>query len=368
MKDFPLIRSGKAALIGFLLLAVPMLLLSLTPITGIYVVLFVLFVLPMGLCLVSGLGGLIPGMAGLLCGLIACQHLLGVQGLAAAAIYLIPVFAVFHLILWQKLPFFKGCSLMIVTHILAFSCVYLYAQQLFDHQLYQAVADMAVKALAEMPECDILLIQMYQMGVITLPDALQEQLRILPSGLYFITPAAKQDLLLSIGALVENFLVSMVMLMMAQHAIISGVACLLLPQRFGKIAYDKQVFLAKEGKNIPSFPDLNMPPLSLWHIPRGMGWKVGLAWVAGSLLQATAQSTAAAMAGSILYYGATALFTWQGAALLNFTQKARGTKRPFRVMIPLLFYALGILPYMGIFDQIINLRGLRKPPEPKEEI
>ena len=110
-----------------------------------------------------------------------------------------------------------------------------------------------------------------------------------------------------------------------------------------------------------------MPPFSLWHLPRGLGWKVGLAWVAGSFLRINDQP-ALMMAGAVLYHAANAILIWQGAALLNFTQKAKGTRRVWRVVLPCVFFAVGILSYLGIIDQIVNLRGLRKPPEPKEDI
>lgn len=368
MKDFPLVRSPKTAVISTLLLAVPLLLLSLSPLTGIYAVLCILFLMPIGCCVAAAVGGLLAGFVGVAASLFAAGRLLGMPGLCGCSLYLVPIFAVFVFIIWQKPAFFKGCALMIVAHILAFGCVYLYAQQQTDYQLYRLAADTAVQALSQMPECDLLLIQMYQSGFVDLPASLADQLKIMPSGLYLLTPAARQDLLLSISSMIENLLLSLVVLVMTQQSIISGVACLLLPLRFGRLHHEKLAFLAPEGKEIAPFPDLQMPPLSLWHLPRGMGWKVGLVWVAGSFLQGMGGSETASMAGAILYYSASAVFTWQGAALMNFTQKAKGTKRPFRVIIPLLFFLLGILPYLGIFDQIINLRGLRKPPEPKEEI
>ena len=43
MKDFPLYRSGRSAIIGTLILAVPLLLLASTPLLGLYAVLIVLF-------------------------------------------------------------------------------------------------------------------------------------------------------------------------------------------------------------------------------------------------------------------------------------------------------------------------------------
>jgi hypothetical protein len=72
------------------------------------------------------------------------------------------------------------------------------------------------------------------------------------------------------------------------------------------------------------------------------------------------------VAGTILYAAATALFTVQGAALINFIQRQRNSSRAWRVALPLLLMAFSVLTFAGIFDQIINIRGLRAPREPKE--
>ena len=54
MKDFPMIRSVKAGVIGALVVALPLPLLSFSPLTGLYAALLGLFVWPMALC-VAGL-------------------------------------------------------------------------------------------------------------------------------------------------------------------------------------------------------------------------------------------------------------------------------------------------------------------------
>jgi hypothetical protein len=57
----------------------------------------------------------------------------------------------------------------------------------------------------------------------------------------------------------------------------------------------------------------------------------------------------------------------QGAALVNELQHRRGSRAGWRFAIPLLLSFTAVLLFAGIFDQIVNVRGLRKPPEPKEE-
>ena len=109
-----------------------------------------------------------------------------------------------------------------------------------------------------------------------------------------------------------------------------------------------------------------MPPLSMWFVPRGYGWQLGLMLVAGYVLGGSAAS-GAAIAGRILYAAANAVFTIQGLAVINFMQKARGVKLARRVIVPALLLLFSILPFLGIFDQVANIRGLRKPKEPKED-
>ena len=53
MKELPLIRSGKAALISALLLAAPVLLLSLDPITALYALVLIVLLMPAGVCLAA---------------------------------------------------------------------------------------------------------------------------------------------------------------------------------------------------------------------------------------------------------------------------------------------------------------------------
>ena len=78
-------------------------------------------------------------------------------------------------------------------------------------------------------------------------------------------------------------------------------------------------------------------------------------------------SAALAVGGVILYTAASTVYMIQGLALINFMQKAKGVKRIWRIIVPGVLLGLSVLPYVGLFDQITNIRGLRKPREPKEE-
>lgn len=376
MKDFPLIRSKKAALFSTLLLTVPVLLFSVSPLTAMLSLILIVLIMPAGICCASLTGGSAPAAAGVAAAILSGLIMMGTRGMACVSLYLLPLVAVFVFLHYKKLPFFKSCGIMIAAHVLAFGFVYLYLQQLFGQHLYRAAADGLMSFLAASPDGDAVLLTFYQNGFISLDTKMAEQLKtLLSSGeSFFMTMEIelpediRHEMLLSLGAFTENMLFNFTLTLFASHSVISGAACLLLPQRFGKALYARQRHFSENGTLPYSFPDLGMLPMSLWHVPRGLGWKLVVMWIAGSLLQIIQAADSVKIAGAILSHFSTAIFTIQGACLLNFIQKAKGSKRVFRILLPVGLHILGALPYLGILDQAINLRGLRKPPEPKEDI
>ena len=374
MKDFPLYRSGRSAIIGTLILAVPLLLLASTPLLGLYAVLIVLFLLPVALCMASLMCGLLPMVIGAAAGLISMHMLLGMNGLTLSALYLLPILLAFLLVILRRVPFWKGCAVMIGVHLATLAAVYAVLQQWTGGALYAAAGAAAAQALENWELGDTMLYQFYAMGLIGLPESLAEGALRPVAGGYTLSSAARADLLLSVRTLVETALTTLIPNIIVSQSILGGVLSLLLPLRFGFIAAEKRAFLSESddqymtdetGKKKVAFPDLGMPPFSLWHVPRGIGWQVGAALILGYFLRVSA-TPALSVAGVILYSAASAVFIIQGAALINFTQKSRGTRRVWRVVVPVLLAAFSVLSLIGIFDQIVNIRGLRKPREPKE--
>ena len=376
MKDFPLVRSWRAAVIGALAVALPLLFLSATPLTGIYAAMLALLLLPAGLCIVGITGGLAPMLLGAGAGIAAMFLLAGQPGALLAAVYVLPILAVFILLFQFKVPFWKSCAAMIGVHVAALAGVYLLLQQLTGNNLYVVAGDTVMRALENWELGDTMLYQFYATGMIALPEHLAENALVQSGATGIVLSAeARADLLLSTRSMVQSTLALLIPNLIVTQSILGGVLCLLLSIRFGYIAEERREFLKNppsdlEGKapemRKPDFPTLGMPPLSLWHIPRGMGWQVGVALIAGNFLQMSA-SAPLVIAGIILYGASTALFTLQGAAMINFMQKTRGVKRHWRIIVPILLMMVSVLSFVGIFDQIVNLRGLRKPREPKEE-
>lgn len=376
MNTFPMIRSLKSAVAGTVLVAVPMLLLSLSPLTGIYAAMLYLMVYPLAVCIVGAVCGLAPMAVDAMAGVYALGMLLGLKGAGLGAVYLLPILAGFLLLVHFRVPFWKGCAALICVHVAAFAGVYLWARSLAGGELYALAGDAAAKALSGTEIGDTLLYQFYSMGLIGLPDDLaQNAVQAGPLGYLTLSDAAREDLLLSVRALVENTLAAAVPNLIVSQSILGGVMCLYLPLRFGFLAQEKREFIAEasaetavvggNGKHIVNFPDLGMPPLSQWYLPRGIGWQVGAALILGYLLGSS--GGAVGIAGGLLYAAAITVFQIQGAALINFMQKAKGSRRLWRVLVPIVLMLFSLLSYIGIFDQIVNIRGLRKPREPKED-
>lgn len=380
-KQLPLVRSVKACVTGALLVALPFLFFMLPgqrilgPLPALYASLLILYLLPTALCLVTAVCGLASAVAGLAAAMACMASLTGSQGLLLTALYLVPVFAAFLIVLRFEIPFRKSLLTMIAVHAAALTAVFLLARSMAGGDLYTGAGSAVADFLENWDMGDLMLYQMYSMGLIDLKSDLAGSALVQVAGGYALSEAARADMLLSVRSLISSLLRTMAPNLIVSQSVTGGTACLLLSLRFGFLAEEKRAFLrddsvieeAEGGRKRPvSFPDLGMPPFSQWHIPRGMGWQVGAALVAGYLLR-TSSSPALETAGVLLYGAASAVFSIQGLAAVNFLQKKRGSRRFWRVLVPLLLSGTAIPMIAGLFDQINNFRGLRKPPEPKED-
>lgn len=371
MKDFPLFRSRRSGLWGLAAMVLPLALLAVVPAGMPLALVLILMALPAACCTVGLVSGLLPMLAGAITGVLVMYRIAGITGAQLAAVYLLPVLVVFLLVINRRTPFWKGCAFLIGTHAAALTAVFLLLQAIAGGQLFVTIGDRVVDLLSAIEDGDLFLYAAYQYGLIDLTEAMRETMLItLPEGGTALNPAARADLLLSMRSLVNQLSAVLIPSILVTQSILGGVACLALPLRFGSAAAQKRDFkqVLDENKELqaPDFPDLRMPPFEVWHIPRGIGWKVGVSWLLGNLLQASS-STPVAIAGILLYSAATALFTVQGLCCIYALQKAKSVKLVWRILVPILLYLFSALALMGIFDQITNIRGLRAPRKPKEE-
>lgn len=372
------VRSVKAAVIGSLLVIVPYALLLpgrdiLGPLPAVYAVMLTAYLLPTALCLITMVCGTAPMLVAVGAAMSVLYTLMGVTGFALSALYVLPILAAFLVIMRREVPFKKSCPIMIGVHVAALAAVFAVCQRLTEGDLYNAAGSAVADFLKQWDMGDLLLYEFYSMGLIDLRESLRDN--ALQSSLYTfaLSDAAREDMLLSVRTMITGQLQMLIPNLIVTQSIQGGVACLLLPLRFGYLAEEKRAFRREEPVGTPGekqavdFPTLDMPPFQTWHLPRGIGWQVGAALVAGYVLRLSG-TFALRIAGIMLYGAASSVFVIQGTAFINFMQKQRGTKRFWRVLVPLLLMTTPFLMFIGIFDQLNNVRGLRKPPEPKEDI
>ena len=109
-----------------------------------------------------------------------------------------------------------------------------------------------------------------------------------------------------------------------------------------------------------------MPPLRDWHIPRPWGLRIGILG-AGYFLSLSANG-ALNLLGKMFFSLFSAVYSIQGIATLNFIQHKKGTRRGWRVALPIILSMLmpNALMFLGLIDQVMNIRMLRPMPEMPE--
>ena len=109
-----------------------------------------------------------------------------------------------------------------------------------------------------------------------------------------------------------------------------------------------------------------IPHLSLWHLPRPWGLRIGILGLGYFLV--SSDNTALAMLGQMFYCLFTTVFSIQGLATLNFVQQKKGSRYQWRVALPVVLTLAfpNTLTILGLMDQLTNmrmLRPMRRPPD-----
>ena len=117
-------------------------------------------------------------------------------------------------------------------------------------------------------------------------------------------------------------------------------------------------------------PDLDMPPLSRWHIPRPWGLRIGILGL-GYFLISMGNDTLQTV-GALMWQVFATLFSLQGLAAIHHNQKAHGTGKFWRIALFVAAFTVSfmqtVLIIMGLMDQITNMRGLRPPLLPRDNL
>ena len=374
LSSAPLVRSKKASLIMGLVLTLPILLSAFSAVTKAYVVLFLLFLHPllMGICtLWCGSG---CGMLAALSGCLGAYFAFGSTGLGIACVYLLPFLITILYVLNKKIPFFKGCGMLAAVFLLSqMVCFLMLKAQCPDGDVYRAAGEGFAGLLTESGQGDYILAFLYQSGFLTISESVQSDAFVQIGEYYYLTEAGVQELLLALTGLIEDAAKALPACIVSDSILFSA-GSLGLGLYIGKISYQRRNFKREDAPEDlddnqqtvtppePDFPDLQMPALSDWFLPRRVGLCVAL-FASGYVIAMVSSGEAAYMLGNMMFSVFSSVYMLQGMASLDFLHKKLGRKVVSRRVWLIVFTVLAssVLVILGCVDQLTNYRKKRPP-------
>ncbi len=369
MRDLPLIRSVRSAVVFSLAIVVPLVILATDAVAAIYTAMLAYAILPCVLCITCLYAGVLPMLVGYGGAMLALHIGFGWQGALLGGLYLFIFMAAFVAVMAKGVRFWHAVGVMVGAHVAAQLMVFLVLQSWAGGQLYSEAARIVTEYLRGSEIGDMILVMLHQYGLVQVAQEFVEQpgSAQVVNGVYVLSEALRSDLLLAVELRVEEFVKAFFTGSIVSHSVISGTFSVALPLYFGNVAQQRREYLHPDIAHA-ALPAVEMPPLEKWFLPRGMGLKVGILFV-GQLVAMFTTNDALVTAGLMMYSAFQAIYMIQGMALINFMQKKRDSKPGWRKATLILLYAFlpTALVLLGVFDQIANVRGLRPPRQAPAE-
>ena len=342
----------------FLISDVPAVLLSLLTLT----------MAPATLMITGMTAGFIP-MGACLAILLAAFALAGPLPVAAcAAFFLLPATAVFVICLLRRMPFWHACGLVAGTLLASQMLLFLWLQSRTSGQLSLAAGSLAAQYVNSLPYRDQFLYTLATAGFLQVPSSMQDTAIVAIPGGYGLSAEVINELLLQVRSVSGVMVESMLPTLFISGSGLNALLGLSLGIRDGRRAAQTRAYRREE--ELQEIPDLGMPPLRDWHLPRPWGLRIAVLGL-GYFLARFSSGGALAMLGLLMFQVFALCFSVQGLAALNASQHRRGTGRFWRkavvVMALLLRFMQIALIILGVIDQITNARGLRPPMQPRGE-
>ena len=315
------------------------------------------FLSPVLLSLCGITAGLVPMAA---CALMApaAAWLLSGEALAPllCALYLMP-YAVLHAVCFsRRIPFWQTAGAHVALLAGCQTAVLLILRPYLEGNLFSGGAEFLVQQISASPYGDQILMQLYQSRLLSVPEEMVTGVRALMEAIFTapgaLMPSVRTELLNGLRTLLENTLYTFLPATVVNNAILAGVFGVAFP-----------IVSARKRK----IPVPEMAPFAAWHLSRSTGLKVFLLGL-GNLLPALFPNPGMLLAGNMMWAAFSTTFIIQGAALLDFFQTRGGNRPVMRRLWPCLLYLLlpMLLMILGIADQFLNIRGLRKPKDREE--
>jgi len=204
-------------------------------------------------------------------------------------------------------------------------------------------------------------------GLLGIPSAMRETaLTMLEDGSFFFSDEAVLELLKQIRSFISSQLQSLMPSLLVSGSVLSGVMGLGFGIHYSQRSRRRRAVRLNEDEQ--DIPDLDMPELRHWHIPRPWGKRIGLL-ATGYLIIMFATNDTVMLIGALMWQVFAVCFALQGLAAIHYTQKQRGTSKFWRVALIVAAMTLSFMQYVlivfGVLDQLSDARGLRPPLVPR---
>ncbi len=398
MRGLPMIRSLKAAVLLSVLMLLPVFAFTSEPLFAVYGIAMSAMVAPALLSMTALWGGLLPAIVGWVSAVLLAWIPFGPGAGMLMALYLLPGTAAFLVCVQKRMYFFRTALIMMAGQLAGGFAVLLILNRRADGMLAQKLAEQFGQLITDSGMQDQWLMTMLQSGLAQLDPSLYNQARGLFGGL---SELGREELKLSLQANMTDIL-SQMPAMLVGSSIWHSLAGLGLGIYFGRRAVIRDIVdrrrrelmqkvleqrrIQLEQGEVPDpvrlesreqliselsgecegaqgdFPTLQMPPFSLWHLPRKIGLMAALPGL-GYLVALYAASPQAQLVGRMLGSIFTALYTIQGIATVDYVLGRAGRRLSVRCALLTVGSLLlsRVFLFIGIGDQLFNLRRLRPP-------
>ena len=316
------------------------------------------------LCTVTLTAGVLPALLCLALSAAGMYQALGMGTMVCVLAYLVPTWLLFMGLYMYKVRYLYCFAAMIACQVVTQTAIFLVLNLMVGGELFAKAAETVCHLLADSEFGDMLLISMSQYGLIGLSGDLLDGAVMTTDLGYVLSDSARQELLLSLRSLVISTLTALLPGMLISQSIETGLLCHMWPRH--RLA--RRHAAPEELTEMPAPPKENeLPHISYWHIPRPWGLRIGI--LGAGYFLSSAQNGALSMLGQMFFSLFTCVFAIQGLATLNFVQHKRGTSYPWRVALPIILTLMlpNTLTFLGIMDQMTNMRMLRPPKHNPDE-
>ena len=304
---------------------------------------------PILLIFAAALGGILPSLAGVSIIAIGATTLYGTQGLLLL-LYLLPLTIALLVCLEMRVPFFKTAAIVTAAFVVSLVLVFVMLQKMAGGNLYESIAHLATDSLDKMPLRDSFLYSLWRSGFLTHGMGADAQIfESAQNANWAFKPEVVSEFYKQIHARLEILLAGLFPGLLTNFSIFLG--------------FLTTGLALKLANRYSTADDLDMPPFSLWFIPRQAG-KAMMILALGYLVTLLSRQPIFQTTGQLMYNVFFSLYAIQGLAYSAYLLKRRGSKRVVRLVLLVLFYFIlsPVAMLMGVYDQARDPRKLREAP------